>query len=216
MTNITAVDSSLNEFTKLIWIESPTNPLLKIIDIGAISKAAKLRNISVCVDNTFLSPYLQNPLLLGADLVIHSVTKYISGHSDCVMGAVVTNNEEWYTKLRFIQNGVGAVPSPFDCYMAQRGLKTLHLRMEAAMRNAHKIANYLESHKMIERVIYPGLQSHPQHKLCKLQATGFGAMITFYMHGNKLIVSKFLSSLRIFTLAESLGAVESLIEAPCK
>eukprot|EP01041_Mallomonas_annulata_P000928 gene927-1798_t len=214
MENLDNIEAAVNENTKLIWVETPTNPLLKIIDIKKVSTLAKNKGILLCVDNTFMSPYLQNPLSLGADLVMHSVTKYIGGHSDVVMGAIITNSEDLYTKLRFIQNGVGAVPSPFDCYLAHRGLKTLHLRMEAAMKNAITIAQFLETHPLVEKVIYPGLTSHPQYELCKEQASGPGAMITFYVKGNLDATGHFLTRLKVFTLAESLGAVESLIEAP--
>lgn len=171
--------------TKLVWLETPTNPTLKITDIRAVAKEAKAKGCLLAVDNTFCSPYFQTPLDLGADLVVHSVTKYIGGHSDVVMGVVCTNNDELYTKLRFVQNGVGAVPSPFDCFLAHRGLKTLHLRMEAAARNALAIALFLESHAGVKRVVYPGLPSHPQHELAKRQQHGFGAMITFYCQGGR-------------------------------
>jgi cystathionine gamma-lyase len=173
------------ENTKLLWLETPTNPTLKITDIRKVADQAKVKNCILAVDNTFCSPYFQSPLEHGADLVVHSVTKYIGGHSDVVMGVVCTNSEELYTKLRFIQNGVGAVPSPFDCFLAHRGLKTLHLRMEAAGRNAHAIALFLETHEGVDRVVYPGLKSHPQHELCKRQQHGFGAMITFYAKGGR-------------------------------
>ena len=214
MNDLDNVSSSCNEKTKLIWVESPTNPLLKISDIRALSAITKEKGIYLCVDNTFMSPYLQNPILLGADIVVHSVTKYIGGHSDVLMGAVITDNEEIYNKLRFIQNGVGAVPSPFDCYLALRGLKTLHLRMEAAMENAMIIAEFLQVHPKVESVIYPGLPTHPQYALQKIQSKGPGAMITFYLKANFEQVVSFLSAFQLFTLAESLGAVESLIEAP--
>ena len=161
-----------------------------------------------------MSPYLQNPLLLGAHIVLHSVTKFIGGHSDVVMGCLVTNDEETNRQLRFVQNGAGAVPSPFDCYLALRGLKTLHVRMEAAQKNAGAIASFLESHQKVERVLYPGLISHPQHELASKQASGYGAMITFFVKGGLEEAASFLGSLKVFTLAESLGAVESLAESP--
>ncbi|EJK72812.1 hypothetical protein THAOC_05616 [Thalassiosira oceanica] len=173
---------------------------------------AKRFGAYLAVDNTFCSPYFQNPLEHGADIVVHSVTKYICGHSDVVMGVVCTNDEEIYEQLRFTQNGVGAVPSPFDCYLAHRGLKTLHVRMEAASRNAMAIALFLEHHEGVSKVVYPGLESHPQHGLAKNQQHGFGAMITFYCNGGREQSSIILQS--IFTLAESLGAVESLAECP--
>jgi cystathionine gamma-lyase len=168
----------------------------------------------MCADNTFMSPYLQNPLTLGADIVIHSVTKYIGGHSDVLMGVVVTNNDELNSRLKYLQNAVGAIPSPFCCYMALRGLKTLHVRMEYAQRNAQTIAEFLEGHAQVEKVIYPGLACHPQHELCKTQTKGFGAMITFFVAGGLLGAQIFLQALQLFTLAESLGAVESLAESP--
>lgn len=203
--------------TKLVWIESPTNPTLKITDIRAVADAlAKSPHgkITLVVDNTFMSPYLQNPLDLGADIVLHSVTKYIGGHSDVVMGALACNSDEINTKLRFVQNGSGAVPSPFDCYLALRGLKTLHVRMDAAMKNAMTIAQFLESHSFVDKVVYPGLESHPNHAIAKVQAKGFGAMITFFIKGGLNNAGSFLASLQLFTLAESLGAVESLAESP--
>jgi cystathionine gamma-lyase len=171
--------------TKLVWLETPTNPTLKLTDIDMVAKKTKERNCLLAVDNTFCSPYFQSPLDLGADLVVHSVTKYIGGHSDVVLGVVCTNTEELYTKLRFIQNGIGAVPSPFDCFLAHRGLKTLHVRMEAAARNAFAIAIFLENHKAVSKVTYPGLPSHPQHELAKRQQHGFGAMVTFYCVGGR-------------------------------
>mmetsp|Transcript_32682 Transcript_32682/g.68733 ORF Transcript_32682/g.68733 Transcript_32682/m.68733 type:complete len:279 (+) Transcript_32682:694-1530(+) len=202
--------------TKLIWLETPTNPTLKVTDIKKVSTIAKQFNANalLAVDNTFCSPYFQNPIEHGADIVVHSVTKYINGHSDVVMGVVCTNNEEIYQQLRFTQNGVGAVPSPFDCYLAHRGLKTLHLRMEAAARNANAIALFLESHKGVTKVVYPGLKSHPQHEIATRQQHGYGAMITFYCVGNREHSAIVLKNLQVFALAESLGAVESLAECP--
>ncbi|CEG38197.1 cystathionine gamma-lyase [Plasmopara halstedii] len=200
--------------TKLIWIETPTNPTLKITDIQAVAKFAKSHNLLLVVDNTFMSPYFQNPLTLGADIVMHSITKYINGHSDVVGGVVITNSEDINTKLRFIQNGIGAVPSPFDCYMALRGLKTLHLRMATHAKNAQAVAEYLEKHPAVEKVCYPGLKSHPQHEIAKKQASGFSGMVTFYIRGGIEKARSFLENLQVFTLAESLGAVESLAESP--
>eukprot|EP00565_Helicotheca_tamesis_P008427 CAMPEP_0185723928 /NCGR_PEP_ID=MMETSP1171-20130828/593_1 /TAXON_ID=374046 /ORGANISM="Helicotheca tamensis, Strain CCMP826" /LENGTH=467 /DNA_ID=CAMNT_0028391699 /DNA_START=137 /DNA_END=1540 /DNA_ORIENTATION=+ len=201
--------------TKLLWLETPTNPTLKISNIASISTLSHgYRDCLLVVDNTFCSPYNQTPLDHGADMVVHSVTKYIGGHSDVVMGVVCTNDEELYTKLRFVQNGVGAVPSPFDCFLAHRGLKTLHVRMEAAARNAMAIALFLESHKAVSKVVYPGLKSHPQHELAEKQQHGFGAMITFYCAGSRKQSAIILEQLKVFTLAESLGAVESLAESP--
>jgi len=200
--------------TKLLWLETPTNPTLKITDIAKVSKEAKAHGCLLAVDNTFCSPYFQSPLDLGADVVVHSVTKYIGGHSDVVMGVVCTNSDDIYSKLRFVQNGIGAVPSPFDCFLAHRGLKTLHIRMEASARNAYAIALFLEAHEAVKEVLYPGLSSHPQHELAKRQQHGFGAMITFFCVGGREQSACVLQNMRIFALAESLGAVESLAECP--
>jgi len=211
------VVSLIRPSTKMCWIESPTNPTLKITDIRSICDAVKTAgrpDIWVVVDNTFMSPYLQQPLDLGATVVLHSVTKYIGGHSDVVMGAIVVDDEEVWKKLKYLQNAIGSVPSPFDCYLALRGLKTLHVRMNEAQKNAMAIATHLEAHGKVERVTYPGLLSHPQHEIAKAQASGFGAMITFFVKGGLEETSKFLAALRLFTLAESLGAVESLAECP--
>uniref|UniRef100_A0A7S4HK91 cystathionine gamma-lyase n=1 Tax=Odontella aurita TaxID=265563 RepID=A0A7S4HK91_9STRA len=200
--------------TKLLWLETPTNPTLKVSSIRAAADLAHERGALLAVDNTFCSPYFQNPLEHGADLVVHSVTKYIGGHSDVVMGVVCTSSEDLYSQLRFVQNGVGAVPSPFDCYLAHRGLKTLHVRMEAAAKNALAIALFLESHKAVAKAVYPGLKSHPQHRLASEQQSGYGAMITFYVRGGREQSRAFLEHLKVFALAESLGAVESLAECP--
>jgi len=215
MSNPNDVEKAITEKTKLLWLESPTNPTLKITDIAAISEITKkFPNLWYVVDNTFMSPYLQNPLNLGADIVLHSVTKYIGGHSDCVMGALVMNDDNIYAKLKFIQNAVGAVPSPFDCYLALRGIKTLHVRMDYCQKNAMTIAKFLEDHEKVESVIYPGLETHPQHEIAKKQQKGFGAMITFFVKGELAQATGFLRNLKLFTLAESLGAVESLAESP--
>lgn len=208
------IEKAIRPNTKLIWLETPTNPTLKITDIGMVAEVAKKHGLILVVDNTFMSPYFQNPLLHGATIVLHSITKYINGHSDVVMGCVITNDDEIYTKLRFIQNGIGAVPSPFDAYLALRGLKTLHVRMAAHAKNAQAVAEYLEAHPKVDRVIYPGLPSHPQHAIAKKQQKGFGGMITFYVKGDIENARSFLENVKIFTLAESLGAVESLAESP--
>lgn len=200
--------------TKLLWLETPTNPTLRITDIHMVSTIAKRIGSLLAVDNTFCSPYFQNPMDHGADIVVHSVTKYINGHSDVVMGVVCTNDEEIYKQLRFTQNGVGAVPSPFDCYLAHRGLKTLHLRMEASAKNAYAIALFLEGHPAVTKVVYPGLKSHPQHDIATRQQHGYGAMITFFCVGGRDQSGIVLQNLRVFALAESLGAVESLAECP--
>jgi cystathionine gamma-lyase len=214
--------TDLKEFEKtvkdvkpaLIWLETPTNPMLKISDIEAICKMAKKAKALVAVDNTFMSPYFQNPLDLGADMVVHSLTKYINGHSDVVGGAIMTNKNSFYEKLRFLQNSVGPCLAPFDSWLILRGIKTLAIRMEATAKNAQKVAEFLEAHPQVEKVVYPGLKSHPQHKLAKKQARGFGGMITFYIKGGLKSSRKFLESVQIFALAESLGGVESLVEHP--
>jgi len=208
------VERILTDKTKLIWMESPTNPTLKLTDIRKVAEVAKKRNILLVVDNTFMSPYFQNPLDLGADIVVHSVTKYLNGHSDVVMGMVLTNSDEIKTRLRFLQNGIGAVPSPFDCFLAMRGMKTLHLRMREHAKNALHIAQFLEAHPKVEKVVYPGLPSHPQHELAKAQMKGFGGMVTFYVKGELEQAKQFLENLHIFHLAESLGSVESLVDFP--
>jgi len=200
--------------TKMIWFESPTNPLLTIVDIGMISRVAKERGILVAIDNTFATPYFQQPLALGADLVMHSMTKYINGHSDAVIGCLMMNSQELYEKLKYLQNAIGAVPGPFDCWLALRGIKTLALRMQRHGENALAVAEWLEGHAKVERVLYPGLDSHPQRKLACSQMRGFGGMLTFFLKGDVETSRRFLSSLKLFTLAESLGGVESLIEHP--
>lgn len=209
-----SIEAKLTPDTKMLWLESPTNPTLKISDIRAVSEVAKKHNLLLVVDNTFMSPYFQNPLDLGADIVLHSITKYINGHSDVVMGTVITNDEAVHTKLRFIQNGIGAVPSPFDCYLALRGLKTLHIRMAKHEKNAFAVAEYLESHANVEKVLYPGLPSHPQHAIAQKQCHGYGGMVTFYVKGGLAKAKSVLEKMKVFTLAESLGAVESLAESP--
>lgn len=208
------IESHFKSNTKLVWIETPTNPTLRVIDIKAIAKRAHAHGAILVVDNTFMSPYFQNPIALGADIVVHSVTKYINGHSDVVMGVAVTSNEEWYSKLSFMQNSLGAVPSAFDCFMARRGLMTLEIRMQRHAENAQAVAEYLETNEHIEEVIYPGLPSHPNHELAKAQQKGFGGMISFRVKGNLDNVNKLLSNLEYITLAESLGGVESLVEVP--
>jgi len=209
-----ALEAAFTEKTKMVWLESPTNPTLKIADIEKASKIAHQHNCILVVDNTFLSPYFQKPLLLGADIVVHSITKYINGHSDVVGGMLVTNSEDLYTKLKFLQNGIGAIPSPFDCFLVMRGVKTLHVRMREHEKNAFIIARFLESSSKVERVCYPGLPSHPQHELAKKQQSGFGGMITFWLHGGLTQSKQFLENLKIFACAESLGGVESLAEHP--
>ncbi|MFM8316102.1 MAG: trans-sulfuration enzyme family protein, partial [Deltaproteobacteria bacterium] len=202
--------------TKMVWIETPTNPLLKIIDIQkVVAEAKKLPHRPwVIVDNTFASPYFQSPLELGADVVLHSTTKYINGHSDVVGGALVTNDKSLLDRLHHIQNSIGGVPGPFDAFLILRGIKTLALRMKRHEENAFELAKFLEKHPKVERVIYPGLESHPQHAVAKKQMKGFGGMITFFIKGNLDNARKFLESVKIFALAESLGGVESLVDHP--
>jgi len=209
-----ALEGAITEKTKLAWLETPTNPLLKITDIAKVGEIAKKHNIIFVVDNTFMSPYFQNPLDLGADIVMHSVTKFINGHSDVVMGALATNRKDLFDDLKFLQNGIGSVPSAFDCFLALRGVKTLHIRMREHERNATKIADYLSKHPKVDRVVYPGLASHPQHELAKKQMKGFGGMLTFFIKGGIAESRLFLENIKIFALAESLGGVESLIELP--
>ena len=215
MNNLSAFESAIRPETKLIWIETPTNPMLNIVDILAICTIAKKKGILTCVDNTFASPYLQNPLDLGADIVLHSATKYIGGHSDVVHGAVVTNSEVYAQKLRFIQNAVGAVPGPQDCFLILRGIKTLHIRVERACQNAAKIADFLRSHSKIKQVFYPGFIDHPGHDIAASQMRHFGGMVSFNLFTDTLdYAEKLLSNTKLFTLAESLGGVESLIGHP--
>lgn len=213
-TDYKLLEKKLAQRPAMIWIETPTNPLLKITDIKRVCDIAKSYEVLVCVDNTFMSPYFQNPLDLGADIVTHSLTKYINGHSDVVGGAMMTNDEETYKKLFKLQNSMGPSSSPFDSWLVLRGIKTLAIRMQRHEENALKIAEFLESHPKVERVIYPGLSSHSQHELAKEQMSGFGGMITFFIKGGLKASREFLEKVQIFSLAESLGGVESLIEHP--
>ncbi len=207
--------STINEHTKMIWVETPTNPMLNIIDIKKVCKAVSTKDILVCVDNTFASPYLQNPLDLGADLVLHSATKYLGGHSDVVHGAIVVKNQELADRLYFIQNAAGAIPGPQDCFLVLRGIKTLHVRMQRACENAMAIASYLQKHPKVAHVYYPGFTTHPHHKVAKSQMSGFGAMVSFDLKVNtKASANKILKKTKVFALAESLGGVESLIGHP--
>lgn len=208
------IEKAIKPETKMIWLETPTNPLLQIIDIKAITDLAKSKKIATVVDNTFASPYLQNPIALGADIVVHSATKYLGGHSDVVGGAILTSDEEMYERLKFHQNAVGSVPGPMDCFLILRGVKTLAVRMEAHQKNAMAIAKFLENKPQIERIIYPGLAAHPQHDLAKKQMNGFGAMVSIVVKGGLENANKFASSTKLFALAESLGGVESLICHP--
>jgi cystathionine gamma-lyase len=208
------IEKHVRKETKLVWIESPTNPLLKILDIHAISELAHARKILVAVDNTFMTPYFQQPLKLGADIVVHSVTKFLNGHSDVVGGAIATSSQPLYEQLKFIQNAAGGVPGPMDCFLTLRGLKTLHLRMQRHQENAFDVANFVMARKEVEWVRYPGLKSHPQHDLARQQMTGFGGMVSFELKGGLEAARKFVQGLRLFALAESLGGVESLCDHP--
>ncbi|MFN4084039.1 MAG: cystathionine gamma-synthase [Bacteroidia bacterium] len=209
------IQKFINHKTKLIWIETPTNPTMKIVDIEACSKIAKKHGITLAVDNTFASPYLQNPLDLGADIVMHSVTKYLGGHSDVVMGALITNSDSLHEQLAFINNSCGATPGPQDCFLVLRGIKTLHLRMKAHCENGRVIAEFLAQHPKIEKVYWPGFQNHPNHQIAKKQMRDFGGMISIVLKNADLEETfKIASSFKVFTLAESLGGVESLINHP--
>jgi cystathionine gamma-lyase len=213
--DIDKLDALINANTKMIWVETPTNPMLNIIDIKAVCDHVKGKNIMVCVDNTFASPYLQNPLDLGADIVVHSATKYLGGHSDVIHGVVVTKNAEIAAQIRFLQNAVGAVPGPQDCFLILRGIKTLHIRVERACQNAEKIAKYLDAHPKISKVYYPGFASHPGHEVAKKQMKMFGGMVSFDLVANNEESARIvLSNTHYFSLAESLGGVESLIGHP--
>ncbi len=210
-----ALEAALKPRTKMIWIESPSNPLLKLIDLKAVAEFGKARGLFTVADNTFASPYIQRPLEHGFDIVLHSATKYLNGHSDMVGGVVVTGeNRELGDRLAFLQNAVGAIGGPFDSFLALRGLKTLHLRMQRHCENAAEIAVWLEQHRAVSRVIYPGLKSHPQHALAAAQMNGFGGMVTAILRGDLESTRRFLEHCRLFALAESLGGVESLIEHP--
>ncbi|MBC7923146.1 MAG: cystathionine gamma-synthase [Ferruginibacter sp.] len=215
MEDATGVASYFTERTRLVWVETPTNPLLNIIDIRAVCEAARRHGIRVCVDNTFASPYLQNPLDLGADIAMHSVTKYLGGHSDTVMGALVLNDDEMAGKLAFIQNASGAVAGPQDCFLVLRGTKTLHLRMERHCQNARMVAEFLAAHPKVGKVYYPGFESHPNHAVAKAQMRDFGGMVSFTLKGDDLPEAiRVMESLKVFSLAESLGGVESLCTHP--
>lgn len=214
MTNLENVSKGLKENTKMLWFESPTNPLQKIIDIKALCETVRKThpNVIIAIDNTFASPYFQNPLELGVDLVMHSVTKYLNGHADVILGALIMNNEEMYQKLYLLQYSIGSTPSPFDCYLVIRGLKTFAIRMEKHMQNALKIAKWLETNPRVEKVLYPFLPSHPQHEIAKKQMRGIGGMISFYVKGNEEDTLNFIKALKVIFTAVSLGGVESLIE----
>jgi len=215
MTDIANIENAITPKTKLIWVETPTNPMLNIVDIAAVCALAKKHNLLVCVDNTFASPYLQTPLDLGADIVIHSATKYLGGHSDVIHGAIVVKDKTLADQLYFIQNASGAVPGPQDCFLILRGIKTLHIRVQRACENAEKIVAYLKSNPKVEKVNYPGLAEHKGHDVAKKQMKMFGAMVSFSLKDDSLDAAhQLLSTTKLFSLAESLGGVESLIGHP--
>jgi len=215
LSDLAAVEAAFRSNTKLIWIETPTNPLLKLADLDAIARLARARGILTAADNTFASPYTQRPLEYGVDIVVHSTTKYLNGHSDIVGGcAIVGDNPDLAAHMKFLQNAIGSIASPFDSFLALRGLKTLSLRMERHCSNALIIARWLERHAKVKRVIYPGLESHPQHALARRQMSAFGGIITMEIAGDESTARRFLERCNLFTLAESLGGVESLIEHP--
>ncbi|MCB9471151.1 MAG: cystathionine gamma-synthase [Cyanobacteriota/Melainabacteria group bacterium] len=209
-TDLSNIKNAIQKNTKMIWLETPTNPLLQLVDIEAIANLAREHKLITVVDNTFASPYLQNPIKLGADIVVHSCTKYLGGHSDVVGGATITDNKELYENMKFHQNSVGGVPGPMDSWLVLRGIKTLAVRMKAHEENAHKVAEYLSKHDAVERVIYPGLKDHPHHELAKKQMRGFGGMVSFVIKGGLENANKVMSTFKLFALAESLGGVESL------
>lgn len=214
LTSRAAFEEAITSRTRMVWIETPTNPLLKIVDIAAVAETARRHGLTVVVDNTFASPILQRPLELGAHLVVHSATKYLNGHSDMVGGMAVAGDDELAQRLAFLQNSVGAVQGPFDSFLALRGLKTLHLRMKAHCENALALAEWLDSHPAVERVVYPGLTSHPQHELAKRQMHGFGGMVSIWLKGGLAAAKSLCERTELFALAESLGGVESLINHP--
>lgn len=213
-TDVAAVEAAFTPKTKMLWVETPTNPLLKLSDLKALAELARSKGAYMAVDNTFMSPYFQKPLDLGAHIVVHSATKYLGGHSDVIGGALVTNDAEIHERMKFCQKSVGAVPGPFDCWLTMRGLKTLAVRMREHERNATRLAQWLEEHDQVERVIYPGLPSHPHHELAKKQMSGFGGMVSFIVKGGLEQARSVLEGTKVFLLAESLGGVESLIEHP--
>ncbi len=211
LNDLDAVAAAIRPNTQMIWLESPTNPLLHVVDIAALSELAQARGILTCIDNTFCSPWNQRPITLGVDLVMHSASKYIGGHSDLTGGVVVAGNPELLTRLRKISMAVGAIQGPFDCYLALRGLKTLDVRMERQCANALRVAQHLERHPQVEQVFYPGLESHPQHALCQRQMRSGGAVVALRVKGDRAAVNRLVEALSIFVLADSLGGVESMI-----
>jgi cystathionine beta-lyase/cystathionine gamma-synthase len=215
MASTDALNAAINENTRMVWVETPTNPMMNVIDIKAVAAVCKSKELLLAVDNTFASPYLQQPLLLGADIVMHSATKYLAGHSDVILGSLVTNDKHLAERIGFIQNASGAVPGPMDCFLTLRGIKTLHVRMQRHCENAAQIANYLTSHPKIEKVYWPGLEGHPNHTVAKAQMNDFGGMLSFVPKGaNYNTAIQIIEKLKLFTLAESLGGVESLAGHP--
>jgi len=212
--DLDAYEKAIRPNTKMVWLETPTNPLLRLVDIRAIAEIAHRHKLLVVVDNTFASPYFQQPLKLGADIVVHSTTKYINGHSDVVGGALVLNDEEAYEAIKFYQNAAGGVPSPFDAWLILRGIKTLAVRMRQHEENARAVAGFLAEHPRVERVYYPGLVSHPDHELAKRQMSGFGGMVSFQPKGSFVDIAQIVRRFKVFALAESLGGVESLVCHP--
>ncbi len=212
--DLSNVEKAITKETRMLWLETPTNPMLQLVDLQAATKIGKSKGLISVVDNTFASPYLQNPLDLGADIVVHSTTKYIGGHSDVVGGAVITSNTELYEELKFHQNACGGVPGPQDCWLTMRGVKTLAVRMEQHQKNAMEIAKLLQGHEGLEKVIYPGLSDHPHHELAKKQMRGFGGMLSIVVKGGQDAAQRFMTGTKLFSLAESLGGVESLMCHP--
>jgi cystathionine gamma-lyase len=212
--DLDAYEKAIRPNTKMVWLETPTNPLLRLVDIRAIAEIAHRHKLLVVVDNTFASPYFQQPLKLGADIVVHSTTKYINGHSDVVGGALVLNDEEAYEAIKFYQNAAGGVPSPFDAWLILRGIKTLAVRMRQHEENARAVAGFLAEHPRVEKVYYPGLVSHPDHELAKRQMSGFGGMVSFQLKGSLVDIAQIVRRFKVFALAESLGGVESLVCHP--
>src|SRR5690606_22921126 len=214
LTNLEALEAAITPKTKMIWVETPTNPMLKLVDLAAVAQVAQRHKVISVADNTFATPYFQRPLEFGFDLVTHSTTKYLNGHSDTVGGFLCTNNEALAERMYFLQNAVGAVPSPMDSFLVLRGLKTLHVRMDRHAANAARVAEFLVKHPKVNKVIWPGLESHPQHALAKRQMKGFGGMMSFEIAGGEPAARAFLKAVRVFACAESLGGVESLIAHP--
>lgn len=215
MQDVSNIEKFINTKTKMVWVETPTNPMMNVIDIAGAASICKKHQLTLIVDNTFASPYLQNPLDLGADIVLHSATKYLGGHSDVVMGMLITNNDAFYEQLKFIQNSCGAVPGPQDCFLMLRGIKTLHVRMQRHCENGARVVEFLVNHPKVEHVYFPGLPNHPNHDIAKKQMRGFGGMISFTLKGDKMEdAMKVLTGTKLFSLAESLGGVESLIGHP--